>query len=259
VLIRKAKSSDKLDILRFCQNTFSWGDYIKDVWNYWLSEGHLLVIEKNLPIGVCHAVFLKKHVWIEGIRIDINFRRQGLASNLINHIEKMALKKQIPVLLMLIETENSQSLFMARNLDFKIKQTWKFYLLLPKKNIPHGVSFGNIISNDEFPYYVKSWRWLPLNKETIAKLNSKNQIIFSKIKGKKAIAILEVSEHFEKTLIVTLSAGSKINTLNVISFLQNYGFEKNYHRIQILTKETLPEFKNLEQKISFHLMQKLLS
>lgn len=70
---------------------------------------------------------------------------------------------------------------------------------------------------------------------------------------------MEDSEHFEKTLIVTLFAGSKNNTMNIISFLQNYGFEKKYQRLQILTKETLPEFKNLEQKISFHLMQKLLS
>jgi hypothetical protein len=58
---------------------------------------------------------------------------------------------------------------------------------------------------------------------------------------------------------VTLFAGSKDNTISVISYLQNLGFEKKYQRLQILTKETLPEFRNLEYKISFHLMQKLLS
>ena len=259
MLVRKAKPSDKSHVLKFCQDTFSWGDYIKDVWDFWLSEGTLFIIEKTLPIGICHAVFLQKHVWIEGIRINRNFRRQGLASNLINQVETMEKKKKIPVLLMLIETENSPSLFMAQNLGFTITQTWNFYSLLSKKDISHDISFGNNIQNDEFPHYVKSWRWIPLNKETIAKLNSKNQIVFSKKEGKKTVAILEDSEHFEKTLIVTLFAGSKLNTLNILSFLQNYGFEKKYHRIQILTKETLPEIKNLEQKISFHLMQKLLS
>lgn len=259
MLIRKAKPTDKLNILKFCDNTFSWGDYIKDVWDYWLSEGALFVIEKNFPIGLCHAIFLKKQAWIEGIRIDSNFRRQSLASNLINQIESMAIKKQIPILLMLIETENSPSLLMSQKLDFKIHQTWNFYSLLPSKNASHDISFGKIIPNDEFTHYVKSWRWLPLNQETILKLNSKNQIIFSEITGKKTMAIFEDSEHFEKTLIVTLFAGSKKNTLNVISFIQNYGFEKKYQRLQILTRETLPEFKNLEQKISFHLMQKLLS
>jgi hypothetical protein len=56
-----------------------------------------------------------------------------------------------------------------------------------------------------------------------------------------------------------LFTGSKNNTMNIISFLQNFGFEKKYQRLQILTKETLPEFRDLEHKISFHLMQKLLS
>ena len=98
-----------------------------------------------------------------------------------------------------------------------------------------------------------------MDREAISSLNSKNCIIFSEKKGERTVAILEDSEHFEKTLIVTLFAGSKFNTVNVISFLQNYGFEKKYQRLQILTKEVLPEFKNLEQKISFHLMQKLLS
>jgi len=259
MLIRNAKPSDKLVILKFCQNTFSWGDYIKDVWDYWLSEGILLVLEKNSPIGFCHAVFSPKQVWLEGIRINPNFRRQGLASNLVKKVESIAIKKQIPVLLMLIETGNAPSIFMAQHMGFRINQTWNFYSLLPQKNILHEVSFGNIVQNNEFSHYVKSWRWLPLNDETILELNSKNKIIFSRMEGKKTVAILEDSEHFSRTLIVTLFAGSKKNTLNVISFLQNYGFEKKYQRLQILTKETLPEFKNLEKKISFHLMQKLLS
>jgi hypothetical protein len=71
MVIREATSSDKLPILKFCTNTFSWGDYIKDVWKYWFSEGNLLVIEKNIPIGICHALFLKNQVWIEGIRINL--------------------------------------------------------------------------------------------------------------------------------------------------------------------------------------------
>ncbi len=89
-------------------------------------------------------------------------------------------------------------------------------------------------------------------------LNSKHCIIHSGSVD-KATAILEDSEHFKKTMIVTLFAGSEENTTNILCFLQNYGFEKKYQRVQILTKETLPDFANLELKLSFHLMQKLLS
>jgi len=259
MLIRKAKPSDKSHILSFCNKTFSWGDYIEDVWDYWFSDGNLLVLEKNFPVGICHTVFSKKQVWIEGIRINPDFRRKGFASNLIIQVESLANQKQIPVLLMLIETENISSLLMAQNLEFKINQTWNFYSLLPKKNTHRNTSFEKLSQNSKFSHYVKSWRWLPLTKEKILELNSKNQIIVSEIEGEKTIAILEDSEHFKKTLIVTLFAGSKKNSVNVLSFLQNYGWEKNYQRLQILTKETLPKFNKMEKKISFHLMQKLLS
>ena len=77
--------------------------------------------------------------------------------------------------------------------------------------------------------------------------------------GKNSIAILTDSEHFDKTLIVTLFSGSQNTTFQVISFLQNYGMEKNYERIQILTKEQLPIFDSLEHKILFHLMKKSLA
>ena len=259
MMIRLAKSSDKFHILKFCKNTFSWGDYIKDVWDHWLSEGNLLVIEKTNPIGVCHAVFSKNQVWIEGIRINSDFRRQGFASNLIIQVESLAIQKQIPISLMLIDTENSQSLLMAQNLGYKINQTWNFYSLLPKENNSHEISFGNVIQNNKFSHYVKSWRWIPLDKEKLSSLNSKNCIVYSDKGKNQAIAILEDSEHFKKTLIVTLFAGSKSNTMNIILFLQNLGFEKKYQRLQILTKEILPDSRNLEHKISFHLMQKLLS
>jgi hypothetical protein len=66
------------------------------------------------------------------------------------------------------------------------------------------------------------------------------------------------SEHFDKTLIVTLFSGSDNSTLQIILFLQNYAIENNYERIQILTKEQLQTFDLLEHKLSFHLMKKLL-
>jgi len=259
MVIREAKPSDKLHILKFCKNTFSWGDYIKDVWDHWLKEGNLLILEKNLPIGVCHGVFSQDQLWIEGIRINSNFRRKGFASNLVTQLESLAIQKKINTSLMLIDIENLPSLEMAKNLGYKIFQVWNFYSLLPQKNNAYEISFGNMIQDDQFPHYVKSWRWVPLNKKSLLFLESKNQIIFCKKDQNQSIAILEESEHFKQTLIVTLFSGSKINTMNIIFFLQNFGFEKNFKRIQILTKEILPESKNLEHKISFHLMQKLLS
>ena len=256
--IREAKSIDKNFVLDFCKNTFSWGDYIKDVWDYWIKEKNLYVIEKEIPVGICHAFFLNNQVWIEGIRIKNSFRRQGLASKLVTHVESIAKIKNIQLALMLIDAENSSSLSMAKNLNYKIAETWNFYSLTSKLTKNPIVKFGNILKNTSFSYYVKSWRWFPLNDKISESLANENKIIYSDNSGDVSFAILTDSEHFDKTLIVTLHVGSKENTLDLLSYLQNFGFKHNYSRIQILTKEILPELRNLEYRISFHLMKKFL-
>jgi GNAT superfamily N-acetyltransferase len=257
IMIRDAINSDKFSVLNFCKDTFSWGDYIQDVWDYWLSEGNLLLIEKQYPVGICHAFFSKNQVWIEGIRINSNFRRQGLASELIKHIESLAKEKQISFSFMLIDTENSLSLSMVKNLNYQIFQTWNFYSLLPQINNNHKIQFGNVLNYTK-THYVKSWRWLVLDEETSLLLSKQNKIIFSDTYGDISTAILTDSEHFDKTLIVTLFSGSQNNTLDLVSYIQNYGAENNYEKIQILTKEKLPLLNTIEHKITFNLMQKFL-
>jgi hypothetical protein len=148
---------------------------------------------------------------------------------------------------------------MAKNLNYHIFQTWNFYSIFPKKtNDRHKIQFGNVINSTKIPHYVKSWRWLVLDEEILLSLSKQNKIIFSDGLGDISIAILTDSEHFDKTLIVTLFSGSQNNTLNIISYVQNYGAEKNYKKIQILTKEKLPSLNTLEHKITFYLMQKFL-
>jgi len=257
-MIRSALNSDKFSVLDFCRDTFSWGDYIQDVWEHWLSEGNLFLIEKQHPIGMCHAFFSTDQVWLEGIRIKSNFRRHGLASELVRHIELIAKGKQIPFSSMLIDTENLSSLKMAENLNYKIFQTWNFYSISPQNNNNYKIQFDRVLNLTNITQYVKSWRWLVLDENTLLSLYKQNKIIFSDKFGDVSTAILTDSEHFDKTLIITLFSGSEQNTLNLLSYIQNYGAEKNYQKIQILTKEKLPFLHTLEHKTTFNLMQKSL-
>ncbi len=258
MMIREANSSDKIPILKFCKNTFSWGDYIDQVWDFWLSEGNLFLFEKQSPVGTCHAFYSKDQIWIEGIRIDPNFRRQKIASELVKYAESIGKEKNISFSFMLIDTKNTSSLLMANSLDYEIFQTWNYYSLMPKRNPNYDVHFEKSLNRELYSHYVKSWRWLPINDSTLSTFYEQNKIVRSHVDDKNSIAILTDSEHFDKTLIVTLFSGSQNTTLQVISFLQNYSMEENYERIQILTKEQLPLFDSLEHRISFHLMKKSL-
>ena len=256
--IREANTLDKIPVLKFCKNTFSWGDYVEQVWDFWLSEGHLFLGEKQSPVGICHAFYSENQIWIEGIRIDSRFRRQNIASDLVKHAETVGKEKNALLSYMLIDTENSASLLLANSLNYEIFQTWNFYSIEPKINSNHNVYFEKSLNRQFYSHYVKSWRWLPIDDDTLLSFYEQKNIVKSCAGEKNSLAIFIASDHFDKTLIVTLFSNSDDSTLQILSFLQNYAMDNNYERIQILTKEKLPTFDSLEYKISFNLMKKLL-
>jgi len=258
LIIREANIGDKIHVLKFCKDTFSWGDYIDQVWDSWLLEGNLFICEKQFPIGICHAFYLEDQIWIEGIRIDPNFRRQKIASKLVKHAESIGIEKNISFSYMLIDTQNTKSLSMAYSLNYDIFQTWNFYSLDPKINSNYLVDFEKSLDCKLYTHYVKSWRWLPLNDDVLSSLSQQNKIIKSNVNGNNSFAIITNSEHFDRTLIVTLFSDFGDSVIQIISFLQNYAFDKNYEQIQILTMNKLSKFDSLEHKISFHLMKKSL-
>jgi N-acetylglutamate synthase-like GNAT family acetyltransferase len=88
ITIRPAKKSDKDEILSFCINTFSWGDYINRVWDYWYAEknGQLFVVESSgEKIAMSHVAICPegKGIWLEGIRVHPDHRRSYIATMLL--------------------------------------------------------------------------------------------------------------------------------------------------------------------------------
>jgi hypothetical protein len=256
--IREATSFDKNLVLKFCKNTFSWGDYIDKVWSSWLDEGNLFLFEAESPVGICHAFYFQNQIWIEGIRIDPNFRRQKIASKLVTYAELIGKNNNTSFSYMLVDTENKKSIFLANSLNYKIFQIWNYYSLIPKKNSNFKIEFGKSVSSDIFPFYVDSWRWIKTTRNILSNLCTQNRIIKSNLDGKTSVAIIGDYKHLDKILVVTLFSGSFDTLSDILFYLQNYAIEKNYERIQILTKEKLPSFDSLEYKISFNLMKKSL-
>ena len=82
--VRPARADDKDGVLAFCQNTFSWGDYVPAVWDRWLADadGQMLVgVIDQQPVALIHLAFIDEGVaWLEGMRVHPDFRRQGVGS-----------------------------------------------------------------------------------------------------------------------------------------------------------------------------------
>ena len=268
--IRKAIDSDKKPILDFCKTTFSWGDYISDVWDYWICEGNLIVLTiDEKPVAICHSTILgNDETWIEGIRVKNNFRKKGLAKQIVKETEMTAKKNNCKLCKMLIETTNINSLKLAKSLNYTNEERWDFYTLTPKKNNFQKdvkfASFKNKLTELIFKHtsnYVRSWRWIPLSESIILSLTKQKKILVTEqndiITG---LAILYESDHFEKTLLITLVYGTPESISEILSYIQNLSSQKNFKRIQILTKiSPLPSHDGLEKRFSFFLMKKLLN
>lgn len=264
--LRQAQSSDKKLILDFCRTTFAWGDYISDVWDAWFSEGNLLVLsDDEKPIAVCHVSIIKgQQVWIEGIRVNKKFRRKGHAKRLVTQAELIGKRNNCKVSKMLIESNNIKSLKLADNLNYENEEKWNFYSIYPKKTIyKPNVKFAKF-NNQLVDFllsstnsYVRSWRWIPLTNAAISLLIDKKKILISESQDIITFAaIILDSDHFEKTLMITLVAiNDEIE--NFLKYIQNYAHEKGYKRIQILTKLDFSS-DNFKKKYSFDLMKKKL-
>lgn len=85
--IRSVQPSDKAPILAFCQHTWDdEADYIADVWDVWFADptGYILVADRHgQPVGMTRLVQLSdSEGWWEALRVDRDFRRQGIGHQL---------------------------------------------------------------------------------------------------------------------------------------------------------------------------------
>jgi ribosomal protein S18 acetylase RimI-like enzyme len=85
---RPAREDDREAVLAFSAHTWDDGDYIQYVWEDWLNDtsGALLVATLGgRPVGLAHLRMMSPdEAWIEGVRVDPEVRRQGVARVLIS-------------------------------------------------------------------------------------------------------------------------------------------------------------------------------
>lgn len=82
--IRPGLPADLPAVKSLCDGTFDWGDYVPEVWKYWLDDpgGDLLVacLGEEM-VGLTHVVCVDKgEAWLEGMRVHRDQRRAGVAS-----------------------------------------------------------------------------------------------------------------------------------------------------------------------------------
>ncbi len=112
--IRSARPEDRDPIVAFSRETWSWGDYIPNVWDEWLQDpaGRILVATLDgQPVGMVYVRMLTANdAWLQGLRVAPQFRRQGIAGELNQAVFVEAMQRGAQYIRLVVESDNTDSI-----------------------------------------------------------------------------------------------------------------------------------------------------
>lgn len=251
--VRPAKKTDKEGVLRFCINTFEWGDYIGQVWDLWYSDrtGILLVAEEDEEysdhnnkhssvIAVSHASLCpnKKNVWLEGIRVNPYYRRRSVATQLINKMISYGKEQGAQEACAMVASDNIASQLMMERSGFLLISKWCYYSIdkIPKRakakakvrakvaTLEDLERIRNYLRQSEIykssgERYVNSWRWysldLDLYSNTLTGLIKNEKVLVIGGDPLGGVAIINKDTHWDSNNDNTLQI-VYLDTSNVL-------------------------------------------
>ena len=133
-------------MLSFCQDTWAWGDYIDRVWDSWLAEqdGRLFTATVDgRPVGIANMRMVSEtEAWLEGLRVDPSYRRQGIAHELCLAALAEAMRRGAKYARMAIEAENEPSIHTAEKIYMRQVAAFALYKAPPLTPREQSSFFG---------------------------------------------------------------------------------------------------------------------
>ncbi len=162
--MRRARTADWDGAKDFCTNTFSWGDYIGQVWESWVEGGGLIVCEDGgVVLGIAHVTMAGPDAWVEGVRVRPSARRRGVGSALLARAGKMAAASGAAYARAAVESDNAESLALFGAAGYRPVGDWYMYRC---RAGPGGCDAAEAAPARVWPKtYVKSWVWTPLDSD----------------------------------------------------------------------------------------------
>lgn len=186
VIVRAARPEDRGPVLAFCLNTWSWGDYIPEVWDSWLADprGQLLVAElAGVPVGLQHTSYpAPDEAWFQGLRVDPAFRGKGVARALFTVGIDLARQRGAKVARLFTAADNAISRRIVDQADFRTVAIFVHPTAeaeagvgpVPEAAVPGEAEalWGTIEVSQNYRLaegtYCVGWRCLSLTKERLA-------------------------------------------------------------------------------------------
>ena len=253
MIVRIAKKSDKEEVLKFCTNTFEWGDYIDQVWDVWSADPHgkLYVVDyaegsknNNFPVAISHGSICpdKRQIWVEGIRVHPAHRRKKIATFLIAKTLQYGKRQGAIEASAVVATDNIGSRLMLEKNGFNAISRWVYYasthntvgssLQPTNARVASSADLDDICNYLTYSpiyklsgrRYVNSWRWYFLNRKTLRHFIKKRNLIVTGYPSPTGIALINMRGYWHRgdvLQIVYLDSLSKSSIQNLVTFLAN--------------------------------------
>ena len=256
ITIRPARKSDKDEILSFCINTFSWGDYISRVWDYWYAEknGQLFVVESGgEKIAMSHVAICPegKGIWLEGIRVHPDHRRSYIATMLLAKMLEYGRRKGAREASAIVDATNFASQSMMEKNGFRVVSKWMYYNALSTQR--HQESNARIANADDIDdiwqylqqskiyrlsgkRYVKSWHWYTFDRRALLNFVKEERVIVTSLPI-DGITIINKRGYWDRTnilQIVYLDIASASSLRHLVSFITNLYLDGKFDSLQLV-------------------------
>ena len=240
--IRFARPEDREPVLAFCRNTWSWGDYVEYQWDDWLHNpnGRLFVATINgQQVGIVHMRMLTTYdAWLQGLRVDPQFRRQGLAEALNNAALLEAMQRGATYIRLLIESDNipsikvAEGMFMRKVAGFSLitassqlnsvrasQERTQLATLADLDEIIDYLNVSNIFPLAGGLYYV-GWAAYPITGELLkSKIDAQQVYLLRRWDRLDGLAIAEVrTERQGQQLSIGYIDGTAIEPISLLAY-----------------------------------------
>ena len=256
IAIRAAAHVDKVQILNFCANTFSWGDYIDQVWDLWFQDkrGKMIVADSNgMQVGMAHVASCpdSQGIWLEGVRVHPSYRRSKIATCLIDEMLNYGIENGATHALAIVAKDNNASQRMMERTGFAVISEWSYYSTSEK--LAEEPSTARLASPDDLDAimryletskiylrsaekYVRSWHWYRLDRIALQELVSERRVVMS---GSPVAGISVINEKGywnRKNIlqIVYLDSHDASTLRDLLGFVTNLYLDGKYERLQVL-------------------------
>lgn len=244
--MRKARGSDGEAVFRFCEKTWSWGDYVPKVWDKWLKErdgGVFVATINGVPVGISHLSLDKLgEVWLSAARTDPNYRRMGVATVITKKCLEYAKKEGAKVARLVTGSNNKTTQAVVEKLGFR--QIAEFVEMVTENVKGERSEKSRFVKKDETEeiwnylqnsktycsatgLYTVLFHWFSLDKNALKRfIEEQKAIVHENEKGElNGLTLIDdatAREWHEDTIQTCYIDGDNNAMLDMIRFFESY-------------------------------------